>query len=63
MTKVVQMTKVAFYDFLRVNDSTGRNLLNVFSKRSKEVGLNLPDCGDQCHYNGANLKGKEAVLS
>ena len=45
---------------MRVNNSTGEGLLNVFLKRSEELRLDLADCRGQCYDNGANMKGKEA---
>ena len=42
----------------RVNDSNGRDFLNVFSQPSEELELNLFNCGGQCHDNGANMKKK-----
>ena len=54
--------KEAFLDYLRVNDSPGKGLLNVFLKRSEELELSLSDCGDQCYHNGANMKRKAAGL-
>ena len=52
--------KDAFLAYLRVNDSTGKGLLNVLSKRFEELESNLSDCRFQCYDNGANTKGKEA---
>ena len=52
--------KEAFLGYLRVDDSTGRELLDTFMKRVEELGLNLADCCGQCYDNGANMKGKEA---
>ena len=49
-----------FWDYSRVNDRTGKGLLNVFLKQFEELGLNLPDCRGQCYDNGASIKGKEA---
>ena len=39
--------KEDFWSYLRVNDSTGKSLLNVFVKRFEELELNLSDCGGQ----------------
>ena len=50
------------WNYLKVNGSTGNALLNVFLKRSEELGLNLHDCRGQCYDNGASMKGKEAEL-
>ena len=52
--------KEAFLVYLRVDDSTGRGLLDTFMKRAEELGLNLADCRGQRYDNGANMKGKEA---
>ena len=52
--------KEIFLGYLRVDDSTGRGLLDKFIKRAEELGLNLADCRWQCYDNGANMKGKEA---
>ena len=52
--------KEALLKYLRVDDSTGRGLLDTFMKRTEELGLNFADCRGQCHDNGANMKGKEA---
>ena len=52
--------KEAFLGYLRVDDSTGRGLLDSFVKRAEELGLNFADCRMQCYDNGANIKGKEA---
>ena len=52
--------KEAFLGYLRVVDSTGRELLDTFMKRVEELGLNLADCCGQCYDSGANMKGKEA---
>ena len=46
--------------YLRVDDSTGRGLLNTFMQRAEELGLNFADCRGQCYDNGANTKGKKA---
>ena len=54
--------KKAFLGILRVNDSIGKCFLNVFLKRSKDLELNLSDCGGQYYDNGANMKRKEAGL-
>ena len=52
--------KEAFLGHLRVDDSTGKRLLDTFMKRADELGLNFADCREQCYDNGANTKGKEA---
>ena len=52
--------KEAFLGYLRVDNSTGRGLLDTFMKRAKGLGLNFADCRGQCYDNGANMKGKEA---
>ena len=44
---------------MRVDNSTGRELLDTFMKRAEELGLNLADCRGQCYDNGANMKGKK----
>ena len=54
------IVKEAFLGYLRVDDSTGRELLDMFMKRAEELGLNFADCRGQCYDNGANMKGKEA---
>ena len=54
--------KEALIEYLRVNDSTGKGLVNVFFKRPKELGSNLPHCDGQCHENGINMERKEAGL-
>ena len=46
--------------YLRVDDSTGRGLLDTFMKREEKLGLDLANCSGQCYDNGANMKGKEA---
>ena len=52
--------KEAFLGYLKVDDSTGKGLLETFMKRAEELGLILSDCRGQCYDNGANMKGKEA---
>ena len=54
--------KDAILGYLRVDDSTGRGLLDTFMKRAEEFTLNLADCRGQCYEynNGTNMKGKEA---
>ena len=54
------IVKEAILGNLRVDDSTGRELLDMFMKRAEEFCLNLADCRGQCYDNGANMKGKEA---
>ena len=56
------IVKEAFFGYLRVKDSSGNGLLEIFLKRSAELQLNLSDCRGQCYDNGANMKGKEAGL-
>ena len=51
--------KEAFLGYLRVDDSTGRELSDTFMKRA-ELGLNFADSRGRCYDNGANMKGKEA---
>ena len=46
--------------YLRVDDNTGRGLLDTFMKRGEGLGLSLADCLGQCYDDGANMKGKEA---
>ena len=48
--------------YLKVNDSTGKGLLNALLKRSEELELNFSDYGGQCYDNRTNMKGKEAGL-
>ena len=50
----------AFLGYLRVHNSTGRELLDTFMKRAEKLGLNFANCRGQCYDNGANMKGKEA---
>ena len=38
------IVKEAFLGYLRVDDSTGRGLLDTFMKRAEELGLNFADC-------------------
>ena len=52
--------KEAFLGYLRVDDSTGRGVLDTFMKRAEKLGLILADCRRQCYDNGANMKSKEA---
>ena len=52
--------KEAFLGYLRVDDNTGRGLLDTFMKRAEELDFNFADCGRQCFDNGAIIKGKEA---
>ena len=52
--------KKAFFGYLRVDDSTGRGMMDTFMKRAEELGQNLADCRWQCYDNGANMKGKKA---
>ena len=54
------IVKEAFLGYLRVDNSTGRGLLDTFMKRAEELGLNFADCRGQCYDNGANKKGKDA---
>ena len=54
------IVKEAFLGYLRVDDSTGRGLLDTFMKRAEELDLYFADCHGQCYGNGANMKGKEA---
>ena len=54
------VVKEAFLGYLKVDDSTGKGLLETFMKRAEELGLILADCRGQCYDNGANMKGKEA---
>ena len=56
------IVKEAFFGYLRVKDSSGKELFETFLKRSAELQLNLSDCRGQCYDNGANMKGKEAGL-
>ena len=49
-------------EYLRVDDSTGRGLLDRFMKRAEELGFNLANCRGQCYDNGANMKGKKAGI-
>ena len=44
--------KVSFFGYFRVDDSTGRGLLDTFMKRVEELGLNLANCRGQCYDNG-----------
>ena len=41
----------AFWDHFRVHDSTEKGLLNVFLKRSEELGLHFLDCRGQLYDN------------
>ena len=52
----------AFWDCLRVNDSTRKGLLNAFLIQSEELGLNLPNCRGQYYDNRASIKGKGTGL-
>ena len=52
--------KEAFLGYLRVDDNTGRGLLDTLMKCAEEIGLNFANCRGQCYDNGANMKGKEA---
>ena len=54
------IVKEAFLGYLRVNDSTGRGLLDTFMRRAEELGLNFVDCCGQSYDNDANMKSKEA---
>ena len=54
------IVKEAFLGYLRVDDTTGRGLLDRFMERAEELGLNFADCRGQYYDNGANMKGKEA---
>ena len=54
--------KEAFFGYLRVNDTTGKGLLNDFLKRPEESELSLSNCRGQCYDNEANMKGKAAGL-
>ena len=56
------IVKEAFLEYLRVDDSTGRGLLDTFLKRAEKLGHNFADCRGQCYDNGANMKGKEAGI-
>lgn len=56
------IVKEAFFGYLKVNDSSGKGLLETFLERSKDLQLNLLDCRGQCYDNGANMKGKNAGL-
>ena len=47
--------KEAFLGYLRVDDSTGRGLLDTFMKHAEELGFNFADCRGQCYDNGANM--------
>ena len=52
--------KEVFFGYLRLDNSTGRGLLDTFMKRAEELCLNFADCRGQCYDNGANMKGKKA---
>ena len=54
------IVKEVFLGYLRVDDSTGRGLLDTFMKRAEELDLNFADCRGQYYDNGSNMKGKEA---
>ena len=51
--------KEGFLGCLRVHDSTGKCLLNVFLKQSEELEQNLSYCSGHCYDNGANMKEKK----
>ena len=56
------VVREAFFGYGRVNDSTGKGLLNTFLKRVKELQLDLPDCRGQSYDNGAIMKGKRSGI-
>ncbi|XP_065644636.1 zinc finger MYM-type protein 1-like [Hydra vulgaris] len=47
-----------FFGYLKVDDTTGKGLLDAFLDQTKKWELNILDCRGQSYDNGANMKGK-----
>ena len=54
------VVKETFFGYLRISDSTGKDLLDAFLEKATELQLELSDCRGQSYDNGANMKGKHS---
>ena len=47
-----------FLEFLRVDDTTGKNLFDAILNEINNIGLNISNLRGQGYDNGSNMKGK-----
>lgn len=47
-----------FLEFLKVDDTTGKNLFDAIMNEINNIGLNISNLRGQGYDNGSNMKGK-----